>query len=390
MSSGPHGKGPRLWLQPERINRNGSVEASRWVIRDGSVKRSTGLAPGDIEGAERALQHYIAEKHDPRRHDGDPAGVLIVDVLNVYAQDVVPQHARPRETAARISRLAAWWGDPRHAMKTMADAARPKIAMTGFVADIGSGSCRAYAATIPGQRTASMDLELLRAALNHAVKERTLVSAPSVTLPPKAEPRQRWLTRSEVAKLLWAARRATRSTNGRSGATDQWHTRQHLARFIVMAFYTGSRKGDILDACFEPTSDHGYIDLDRGLWVRKAPSKKATKKKQPTIPLPGPLLAHLRRWRRNGQRFAVEFNGKPVDRIDTAFRKLVKDCELDGDVVPHTFRHTAITWGMQRGMDPWDASGYFGLSMQTLLEVYGHHHPDHLRDAAEKMGNARK
>lgn len=57
--------------------------------------------------------------------------------------------------------------------------------------------------------------------------------------------------------------------------------------------------------------------------------------------------------------------------------------------MPRTFRHTAITWGMQSGMDAWAASGYFGLSLQTLLEVYGRHHPDHRRDAAAKKGKAR-
>jgi integrase len=390
VSSGPLGKGPRLWLQPERKNSNGSIESARWLIRDGSIKRSTGCAAGELEGAERALQQYIADKHDPRRHDGDPRRVLIVDVLNVYVQDVAPNHARPRETSARITRLAAWWGDPKHAEQTMGAAGRPKVAMSGTVADIGSASCRAYAATISGQRTASMDLELLRAALKHAVRERIISTAPDVKLPPKSEPRQRWLTRSEVAELIWAALRGTRSANGRSGSADGWHARRHLARFILIAAYTGSRKQDILNACFEKRSNHGYIDLERGLWMRKAESKRATKKRQPTIPLPAPLLAHMRRWHNNGQTFAVEFNGRPVDRIDKAFRQLVKDCGLEGGVVPHTFRHTAITWGMQRGMDPWDASGYFGLSLQTLLEVYGHHHPDHLRDAADKMGKARK
>lgn len=390
MSSGPLGKGPRLWLQPERRNANGSVEAARWLIRDGSVKRSTGCAPSDIEGAERGLQQYIAEKHDPRRNDDNPSRVLIVDVLNVYTQDIAPQHARPRETAARIARLAAWWGDPRHAMRTMAATGRPKLSMTGLVADINSASCRAYVATIKGQRTASMDLELLRAALRHAVREKIIASAPNVALPPKSQPRQRWLTRSEVVRLLWFATRGTRARNGRSGDADGWHARRHLARFILVAVYTGSRKQDILNACFERSPGCGHIDLERGLWTRKAENKRATKKRQPTIPLPAPLLAHMRRWQRNGQRFAVEFNAQPVGRIDKAFRQLVKDCGLGSDVVPHTFRHTAITWGMQRGMDPWDASGYFGLSMQTLLEVYGHHHPDHLRDAAEKMARARK
>lgn len=63
--------------------------------------------------------------------------------------------------------------------------------------------------------------------------------------------------------------------------------------------------------------------------MRKADNKRATKKRQPTIPLPRPLLAHMRRWQRNGQRFAVEFNGRPVERIDKAFRQLVKDCGLE-------------------------------------------------------------
>lgn len=388
MSSGPHGKGPRLWLQPERKNSNGSVEGSRWIIRDGSVKRSTGCAAGERDEAERALQRYIAEKHEPRQHAGDASRTLILDILNIYAQDVAPQHARPKETAARVLRLAAWWGDPKRAMQTMSAAGRPKVQMSGLVSDIGSASCRAYAATINGQRTASMDLELLRAALNHAVAERVLASAPPVTLPPASLPRERWLTRSEVAKLLWSARRSTRSNNGRSGSADTWHARRHLARFILVAVYTGSRKQDVLNASFDRHPAHGHIDLERGLWTRKAESKRATKKKQTTIPLPRPLLGHLRRWHRNGQSFAVEFNGQRIDRVDKAFRQLVKDCGLGADVVPHTFRHTAITWGMQRGMDPWDASGYFGLSMQTLLEVYGHHHPDHLRDAADKMARS--
>ncbi|OEO29780.1 hypothetical protein VW23_001660 [Devosia insulae DS-56] len=385
MSSGPIGRGPRLWLQPERRNSNGSVEASRWVIRDGSIKRSTGCAPADRAAAERALQEYIAEKHEPRDFGGAPSRTLILDVLTLYGRDVVPGHARPKETGSRLARLGAWWGDPKHAMQTMSPPGRPKAKMTGYVSDVGAPSCNAYVAHVGRNRTASMDLELLRAAMNYAVSIQVLEKAPPVSLPKKPPARQRWLTRSEVAKLLWAARRGTRSSNGRSGEADDWHSRRHLACFMLVAAYTGSRKQDILNACFERRPDHGHIDLDNGIWTRKAESKRATKKRQPTIPLPGPLLAHLRRWRKNGQAFAVEFNGRRVDRIDKSFRQLVRDCSLTGQVVPHTFRHTAITWGMQRGIDPWVASGYFGLGLQTLLEVYGHHHPDHLKEAASKM-----
>ena len=53
-------------------------------------------------------------------------------MLNIYAQDIAPQNARPGETASRIARLADWWGDARHAMQKMAEAGRIKMQMTGL------------------------------------------------------------------------------------------------------------------------------------------------------------------------------------------------------------------------------------------------------------------
>jgi integrase len=97
----------------------------------------------------------------------------------------------------------------------------------------------------------------------------------------------------------------------------------------------------------------------------------------------------MRRWRKAGQNSAVEFKGRPVQNIAGAFRRLVADSGLTPDVVPHVLRHTGVTWGMQNGMDIWDASGYFGMTVQVLTDVYGHHHPDHLRNAAAKMARRR-
>ena len=59
------------------------------------------------------------------------------------------------------------------------------------------------------------------------------------------------------------------------------------------------------------------------------------------------------------------------------------------DVTPHTLRHTAATWLMQNGVPIWEAAGFLGMSPEMLARVYGHHHPDHLRNAARKMA-ARK
>ncbi len=105
------------------------------------------------------------------------------------------------------------------------------------------------------------------------------------------------------------------------------------------------------------------------------------RKGSPSIPLPPELLAHLRRWKRRGQRFAVEWHGEPVTKIAKAFRAVVKDAGLDPDVTPHVLRHTAATWLMQAGTDPWEAAGFLGMTVETLLSRYGHHHPDYLSGA---------
>ena len=99
------------------------------------------------------------------------------------------------------------------------------------------------------------------------------------------------------------------------------------------------------------------------------------------------LLAHLRRWHRidpEAKHF-VEFNGKPVSSVKTAFKSAVRLAGLGPGISPHTLRHTAATWLMQKGADPWQAAGYLGMSLEVLLNTYGHHHPDYLSDAVEKI-----
>jgi hypothetical protein len=40
---------------------------------------------------------------------------------------------------------------------------------------------------------------------------------------------------------------------------------------------------------------------------------------------------------------------------------------------------------MQRRTDPWEAAGYLGMSVETLIKHYGHHRPDYLRNAAANI-----
>ena len=170
---------------------------------------------------------------------------------------------------------------------------------------------------------------------------------------------------------------------------------RHLARFILIGLYTGTRAGAIASASPHREEGKSYIDVDAGLYYRLAQGRRSTKKRQPTVPLPPKLLSHLRRWATLGiaKSHFVEWNGKPIKSVKTAFHSAVRSAELPtehGNVTPHTLRHTAATWLMQAGVPMWEASGYLGMSEKTLREVYGHHHPDFLKGASEAIGRRNK
>jgi Phage integrase family len=67
---------------------------------------------------------------------------------------------------------------------------------------------------------------------------------------------------------------------------------------------------------------------------------------------------------RAGEHF-VEWNGKPVQSVKTAFKSAFRLANLAGKISPHTLRHTAVTWLMQAGVDNWEAAGFLGMTVET-------------------------
>ncbi|MBZ8133266.1 site-specific integrase [Afifella sp. IM 167] len=358
-------KGIRLWYQRERIAPDGSLrERGVWCIRDGRRKHRTGFALGERAEAEKALADYIVSRREVPRHGQRPAAeTLIVDVLNLYLLDVVPAQARPDEAAGRIARLGTFF-DGMH------------------LSDLNGALCRAYAAGRGAPVAARRELEDLRAAINHHRAEGLCAEIVSVVLPPRPASRERWLTRSEAARLIWAA---WSYREVQKGAETDRRPLRHVARFVLAGLYTGTRAGPILAASFTPVPARPLVDLDRGVFYRRPAARRETKKRAPPVVLPRRLLAHLRRWRRLGQAGPVEWRGAPTARIHRAFAHAASLAGLGEDVTPHTLRHTCATWLMQEGVDMWQASRFLGMSMETLERVYGHHHPDHLRAAREAL-----
>jgi hypothetical protein len=112
---------------------------------------------------------------------------------------------------------------------------------------------------------------------------------------------------------------------------------RHLARFILIGVYSGTRAGAIASA--SPTAAIGrpFVDLERGVYYRRAQGKQETKNRRPPMLIPPRLLAHLRRWKERkiiAWHF-VESNGEGASSVKTAFKHAVTLAKLGPGVSPH-------------------------------------------------------
>jgi len=368
-------KGARLWLRPERRSQGRLTHKATWIILDGKHHIATGCLAHEVEAAERKLAEYVANKYRPSRKERDIELIDIADVLSIYFDDTVIRQARPDQLKSRILRLNEFWGG----MKLGA---------------VNGESCRAYVKWRGNDGGSRRDLEDLRAAIEHHAKEGLHRGVVRVTLPVKGKPRTRWLSRNEVARLVWACWRYReiqtihRGTRKGQKQATHWYPLRHIARFVLFSAYTGTRSGAVLTASVRAGEGRSLIDLGSGIFHRLAEGARETNKRQPPIPLPPRLLTHVARWVRTGaiSEFVVEWHGKPVRSVKTGFNKALGLAGIGGKVTPHTLRHTAATWLMQAGVDKWEAAGFLGMSVEMIDQVYGHHHPAHLRRAASALG----
>ncbi len=137
----------------------------------------------------------------------------------------------------------------------------------------------------------------------------------------------------------------------------------------------------ILGLRFRPHRAGGRVGTTNGVLSRRAAKTTETRKRAPAVRIPPKLLAHLKRWEREGSPWVVSCRGCGVASIESARATVRERAELE-DAVPHALRHTAITWAMRAGVERWAACGFLGISLEGLERGYGHHHPDHQSSAA--------
>ena len=324
-------------------------KSGTYVIRDGERFVSTGTR--DRGQADRALARHIAEKDRPAG-PGTPHQMTVGEALRIYGAEHAPTVRSPGTIGYSIKALLPILGS---------------VPLSGIAAEV----CRRYAKTRgTSAGTTRRELGVLQAAINYCYAEGYLTAPVKVKLPPMPAPRDRWLERHEAAKLLRAAYRNPKA--------------RHLARFILLALGTGTRTDAILRLQFMPNTAGGWVDTSNGVLYRRAAGEAETKKRTPPVPIPPRLLAHLRRWERQGARYVVEVKGQRVASVKTAWRTALRDSGIE-HCTRHDLRHSAVTWAMQHGAPMWQAAGFFGMSLDMLERTYGHHHPDYMQGVVAAM-----
>lgn len=374
-------KSAHLILRRARKDKQGRItHKAVYLIKDGDGQHSTGCGADDLAGAEKALHDYLVRKHAAEIKTGPPSKtpaheMPVADVIAAYMLDVAPRYAEKpkqrRDFARRMEALLDSWGDK-------------------FVSEINKKSCVAFAETRAAS-TARRILEDLRAAVELAMADEAMADTRvNFKLPPASLARYRFYTRQQVAALVWEAYRKKGSysfTGKRVRAEKRGETKstaarptRHIARFMLAAAYTGTRTDRIEQASFVKEEGRPWIDLENGIFYRTWDGEMVPdNKRADPIRIPLRLLAHMRRWHKNGARYLIEWNGKPAGTASAFFRLLKRlipnDTEREG-LNKHAFRHTAATWLMQAGGDTSKIAGFLSIDERTLKKHYGHHHPD--------------
>lgn len=226
--------------------------------------------------------------------------------------------------------------------------------------------CRHYTARRRklGRSDGSIHTELghLRTVLKWAEKRRLIPRAPDIDRPKKPEPKDRYLTKEEAAKMLAAAKLP------------------HVRLAIHLMLATAARISAILGLTWS------RVDMKRKLITLRDPDDKTPRKGRATVPINQTLFAALRTAKDEAlSDYVVEWGGKQVGSIK---RSIEKAAELAGleDVTPHVFRHTAAVWMAEAGVPLVEIAQYLGHSTPAITyKVYARYSPDHLKRAAAAL-----
>lgn len=197
--------------------------------------------------------------------------------------------------------------------------------------------------------TIRYELSVLRAAWNHAVKQRVIKFEDTPVLKPlpaKSPPRERWLTDAEIERVLSAA-----ETLG-----------DRVRLFVWLALHTGARRTAIQELRWP------QVDFKVGVIHYLAPGAQQTRKRRASVPMSDALrgvLEEAYRSRAHDDALVIGSGGK----INAAVSRLGTAAKVSG-LTPHVFRHTAGTVMARNGVALWVIAKILGNTVEEVEKTY--------------------
>lgn len=215
-----------------------------------------------------------------------------------------------------------------------------------------------------GDSTLRRELNCLVAAINHAVRHRRVAAAdvPHIALPDAPPPKDLWLTAEQLEKFVAAA------------ATFNGNRLSRIYRFVVLASETASRKTSV------QTLRWSQVDLAHRLIHFQNDGNQRTKKRRVAVPMSDLAFEVLTQaWSERSQdEWVLDTEYSIQHHFDAVKEKAGEGFEA---VTPHTLRHTWATHAAQASVPLFEIAGVLGDTLATVMKVYAHHCPDHLRGA---------
>lgn len=341
----PQGEEYRLWRR----------ENGMWYVATGSGARTRLISTRTkhLADAEIYRSQLIAEK----RNAPPVAGVLISELIDRYQKERGVLIRSPETIDYHRKRLIAFFGNLLPHQITNRTLQDYVVWRRKQGKKVGSK----HVGNSVSDGTILREISTLKASLHFAAGNRWIAKVPAL-LAPVAHPlpRDKWLSRAEARNMIDTAQSP------------------HIGLFIQIALSTAARSGAILDLTWEQVDfDRCLIDFGRGYG----------NKRRSVVPINDDLLAALKvNFKVRKTEFVIEWNGKSVKAVKSAFRKLAKKC--GADATPHTLRHTAATWMVMAGVPLAEVARLLGDTEKTVEKVYGKHAPDYLRRAVNSLNIA--